>query len=152
MPIIHLITLINAPIQLVFDAARSIDLHQESMAHTQERAVAGKIQGLIELGETVTWEASHFGVLQRLTVKITEMESPASFTDEMVSGAFKRFKHVHRFLEQEGMTIMEDEFDYRAPLGLLGRVADVLFLKKYMTKLLRKRNKIITHHLERGKN
>ncbi len=85
MPTIHLSINIQAPIQKVFDAARSIDLHQTSMSHTCERAIAGKTDGLIALGETVTWEAKHFGIMQKLTVKITQMEAPYTFIDEMVS-------------------------------------------------------------------
>ncbi|RYF13850.1 MAG: cell division protein, partial [Flavobacteriales bacterium] len=34
-------TTINAPIQLVFDCARSIDIHQLSTAKTNEKAIAG---------------------------------------------------------------------------------------------------------------
>ena len=60
MPIIRLETSINADQQAVFDLARSIDLHQISTAHTNERAVAGKTSGLLELNESVTWEARHW--------------------------------------------------------------------------------------------
>jgi hypothetical protein len=35
---------------------------------------------------------------------------------------------------------MVDCFDYASPLGLLGRLADGLFLRRYMTTLLRERN------------
>jgi len=148
MPSIQLSININAPIQQVFDAARSIDLHQESMEHTDERAIAGKTIGLIELGETVTWEAFHFGVKQQLKVRITQMDAPNSFIDEMVSGAFKRFKHVHTFSEQGGFTRMTDSFNYTSPLGPLGKLADFLFLKKYMTHLLMSRNLRLKEHLE----
>jgi hypothetical protein len=52
MPTIELITPINAPIDRVFDLARSIDLHMESTKQTGEKAIAGRISGLIELDET----------------------------------------------------------------------------------------------------
>jgi len=38
---------------------------------------------------------------------------------------------------------MTDVFDYKSPLGFLGSVADVLFLKRYMTKLLTERNRVV---------
>ncbi|MBT6235312.1 MAG: SRPBCC family protein [Bacteroidetes bacterium] len=97
MPVITLSLTINAPIQKVYDAARNIDLHQGSMSHTNERAVAERTSGLIELGESVTWEAKHFGVMQQLSVQITEMSPPYKFTDEMTRGAFSRFTHQHLF-------------------------------------------------------
>lgn len=143
MPVLHLRTVINAPIQLVFDLSRSIDLHKISTAHTNEQAVAGKTSGLINLGESVTWKAKHFGVTQLLTSKITAFNSPHYFVDEMVSGAFKRFKHEHIFAEETGKTIMTDVFDYTSPYGFFGRMGDALFLKRYMTSLLAERNRLV---------
>jgi ligand-binding SRPBCC domain-containing protein len=99
MPKIELETIINAPIERVFDLARSIDLHAETLSHTNEKAIAGVTKGLINLGETVTWEATHFFVKQQLTSKITVCERPNRFSDTMVSGAFARFDHDH-FLKQ----------------------------------------------------
>jgi len=148
MPTIHLETYIKAHQQIVFDLARSIDLHQISTAHTNEKAVGGKVSGLIELGESVTWEARHFGIVQRLTSKVTEMNPPDYFVDEMVSGAFRSFKHEHIFIAKREGTLMTDIFSYVSPLGFLGIIADKLFLSAYMTKLLVIRNEAIRQHAE----
>jgi ligand-binding SRPBCC domain-containing protein len=146
---IILITKINAPVQKCFDLARSIDIHVVSTAHTGERAIAGRTSGLIELGETVTWRAKHFGIWQNLTSKITEFKAPNLFVDEMVKGAFKSFRHEHYFTENDNKTIMRDVFVYESPLGWLGKLADWLFLKKYMTDLLVKRNLVIKEEAEK---
>ena len=53
------------------------------------------------------------------------------------------FDHDHLFASQGSTTLMTDVFDYHAPLGLLGRVAERLFLTRYMAALLSERNKII---------
>ena len=143
MPVIKLSTEIHAPIVRVFDLARSIDLHQRSMSHTNEKAIAGRTSGLIKLGETVTWEAVHFGITQRLTSKITVCESPVHLQDVMETGAFKRFTHDHYFSEVASETMMEDIFDYDSPFGLFGSIADQLFLERYMAGLLEKRNQLI---------
>ncbi|MGZ9583323.1 SRPBCC family protein [Paenibacillus marinisediminis] len=143
MPTIHTSIHIHAPIQICFDLARSIDIHMESTSQTRERAIAGRTSGLIELHETVTWEAVHFGIRQHLTAKITEMEAPNYFVDEMVSGAFKRFRHVHEFIPQHGGTMMLDTFDYTSPLGYMGKLADAMFLKNYMKRFLQTRNEHI---------
>lgn len=150
MPIIKLKTTIDATMEIVFNAARNIDMHKNSMNHTNEKAIAGTTRGLIKLGETVTWQAKHFGITQKLSVIITQMDEPFSFTDEMVSGAFKRFKHKHLFTQENGKTIMEDIFDYASPLGILGKLADFLFLKKYMTNLLKTRNLFLKDELEKS--
>ena len=95
MPNIYLKTIIDAPQKVCFDLARSIDFHQISMPRSNEKAVDGRISGLIQKGEFVTWEATHFFVKQRLSSKITEMEEPNYFVDEMISGAFKSIRHKH---------------------------------------------------------
>ena len=148
MPIIKLQTEIKADRELVFDLSRSIDLHKISTEHTNETAISGKTSGLIGLTETVTWRAKHFGIYQTLTTEITAFDRPNSFTDEMLKGAFKSFKHEHIFETLNNGTLMIDLFDYKSPLGLLGIAADFLFLKKYMTNLLVKRNETIKSFAE----
>jgi len=148
MPKIQLTTLINAPIEKVFDLSRSIDLHMESTKQTGEKAIAGKISGLIELGETVTWRAKHFGIWQTLTSKITEFNRPNLFVDEMVNGAFKRFRHEHHFIASEDQTIMKDIFEFESPLGILGKIFNKVILTSYMTKLLKERNRVIKEAAE----
>lgn len=151
MPILKLNTVINADIQIVFDLSRSIDLHKISTEHTNEKAIAGKTSGLIELGEQVTWRAKHFGVYQNLTSKITNYKFPHYFTDEMVSGAFTSFKHEHHFECLNNQTVMTDYFEYISPFGILGKLADFLFLKTYMINLLDKRNQTIKAFAESDK-
>jgi len=140
MPTIHLETLIRAPMELCFDLARSVDVHMASTNHTGERAISGVTSGMMNLNDEVTWEAKHFYVRQRLTSRITAMERPIMFIDEMQRGAFKRWHHLHTFEAQGGETLMLDEVDYQSPLGILGRIADKLFLERYMTRLLMVRN------------
>lgn len=143
MPIIKTDMFIYAPRDICFDVARDIDIHTESTSQTNERAIGGVTSGLIGLNETVTWEAVHFGVKQNLTVRITEFDFPNRFVDEMEKGAFKRFYHVHEFIEKQTGTLMVDTFDYTSPFGIIGRLADRLFLEQYMKEFLIKRNRYI---------
>jgi ligand-binding SRPBCC domain-containing protein len=133
-------TKIQAPRERVFDIARDISLHESSASGTGERAVGGVTRCLIGPGESVTWRAKHFGVWQQLTVKVTEFDRPNMFADEMVRGAFKRMRHVHRFEVDGPSTVMVDEFDFEAPFGFVGQLAERLFLERYMRSFLGKRN------------
>ncbi len=133
----------RAPVTRVFDLARSVDIHAASMAHTGERAVAGVTAGLMELGDTVTWRARHFGVWQHLTTQITALQRPVHFRDTLLRGAFARFDHDHCFASLGDGTLMTDVFDYTSPLVPLGWIADRLFLARYMTSLLNARNATI---------
>ena len=144
MPRIELTTRIHAPIDRVFDLSRSIDLHAASMAHTGEKPIAGVTRGLIGLHEEVTWRAKHFGLWLGLTSRITALQRPTHLRDSMVRGAFRRFDHDHFFHERgNGTTELVDVFDFDAPLGFLGHLANALFLTRYMTALLATRNQAI---------
>jgi ligand-binding SRPBCC domain-containing protein len=140
MTTIHLITKINAPIETVFNNARDIGVHIETASKTNEKAIAGITSGLIELNETVTWEGKHFGLILHHQSKITEMKFPNYFTDEMVEGCFKTFKHEHTFAHEKGITIMEDKLMYETPFGIFGKLFDLISLKEYLTNFLLERN------------
>jgi ligand-binding SRPBCC domain-containing protein len=140
MPIIELSTLIGAPPERVFDLTRSIDAHQRTTGGTEERAVAGVTSGLIGMNDEVTWEGRHFGIRQRLAVRVSAFDRPRHFQDVMISGAFKRMIHDHKFAEHPSGTQMCDRFEFTSPLGLLGRMADRLFLEGYMRRFLIGRN------------
>jgi ligand-binding SRPBCC domain-containing protein len=141
-------TWIAAPVQRCFDAARDLDLHVQSMAHTGETAVAGRTSGLIELGEQVTWRGRHFGVYQHFTSKITGFDAPRYFQDSMQRGAFRSFVHDHFFTAQGGGTNMKDVLVFAAPFGLLGRIAEKIVLRKYMERLLASRAAVIKSAVE----
>mgnify|MGYP006126133981 CR=1 FL=1 len=148
MPKIILEIIINAPKELVFELARSIDFHKESTKHTNEYAIAGKTSGLLNLGESVTWRAKHFGLWLVLESKMTELEFPNYFVDEMQRGNFKSFHHKHIFTEENNKTTMIDIFDYKSPYGFLGKIIDWLFLENYMRDFLLTRNILIKERCE----
>lgn len=140
MPFIRIETFINAPAELCFDLSRDLDVHMASSGLTGERAVAGVTSGMVKLGDEVTWEAVHLGIRQRLTSRIVAFERPRMFADEMLRGAFKRWYHAHLFEAQASGTLMIDEVNYASPLGLLGRIADMLYLENYIRRFLLRRN------------
>ncbi len=143
MTTIHLTTIINAQIETVFNNSRNIDLHQQSASQTHEKAIAGRITGLIEKGETVTWKGKHFGFYIQHQSIITEMDFPTYFVDKQLKGHFKSFKHQHLFEEKNGATIMQDILQYETPFGWFGKLFDRFFLKKHLIAFLLYRNEIL---------
>lgn len=140
MPVIWYQQFIEAPIDYCFDLARNVDIHTQTTSKTKEIAVGGVTKGLLEQGDTVTWEAVHFGIKQRLTAEVTVMEKPYMFVDVMVKGAFQSFVHTHRFVEGINGTFMIDRFEYKSPLGPVGVIADKLFLERYMRTFIETRS------------
>ncbi len=141
-------TFIQSKPEVVFDLSRSIDLHLVSTAKTNEKAIAGVTAGLINLHETVTWEANHLFKKRYFTSKITAFNFPFSFTDEMQKGDLKSFSHQHIFEEKDSGTLMTDIIHLEAPYGFIGKFVLWIFLQHYFKKLLIERNRVIAHYAE----
>jgi ligand-binding SRPBCC domain-containing protein len=140
------LTVIRAPIERCFDLARSVEAHLAGNVHCGEAAVAsaGVTSGQVGMGQRVTWRAKHFGVWQSLTSEITAMNRPAYFQDTMIRGAFKFMKHDHFFRPlSSDETEMRDVFCFAGPLPVLGRLAEIAVLRRYMQALLRERNAVL---------
>ena len=140
MTTIRLETRIEASLERAFDLARDIGLHARSLAATGEQAIAGRLDGPIELGETVTWRARHFGRWWTLTSRITQLDRPTRFEDVQATGPFRSFRHRHTFRAVDGGTVMTDEWQHATPFGPLGWLADRLVLARHMRQLLETRN------------
>lgn len=143
MPLIVLETTIEAPVERVFDLARSVEVHNFSVRQTKERAIAGRTAGLMQRDDRVTWQGNHFGMRQELEVQITGLVRPHFFEDTMIRGAFAFMRHRHYFNPDFGKTVMRDEFEYSVPFGRLGRFVERSFLTSYMRRFLRERNAIL---------
>ncbi|WP_244548154.1 SRPBCC family protein [Aquimarina spongiae] len=119
-----------------------------SAKQTNEKAIAGRTSGLIQLNETVTWRGKHFGFYIHHQSAISQFNYPYSFTDEMVQGKFIHFKHLHIFKEVTNGTLMTDIVEYDVPYGPIGRIFDYFLLKKHLTRFLKKRNQSLKFYLE----
>lgn len=135
MPRIHLETPVAADPATVFDLSVDVDVHMASSAPSNERAVKGVTHGRMALHDEVTWHARHFGIAWRVRSRITAYDRPHSFVDELQSGPFRRWRHVHTFTATDRGTLMVDDVDYAAPGNL-----PVPGLRGYMTRLLLARN------------
>ena len=143
---IETVMIVRAPIERCFDLARSVEAHLAGNVHWGEAAIAtGAItSGLAGMGQRVTWRARHFGVRQNLTSEITAMDRPNFFQDRMIQGVFRFMQHDHFFRRlPDDQTEMKDVFCFAAPLAVLGRLAEIAFLHRYMQALLRERSTVL---------
>ncbi|MEU0375427.1 SRPBCC family protein [Streptomyces sp. NPDC006283] len=137
----EVVTAVAASPDQVFAVCLDVEAHTRSMADSSERAVGGKTRGELALGDTVTFQARHFGLTWRLKARITSYDRPRCFVDEQESGPFKRWRHAHHFEpDGAGGTIMRDVIHFASPLGPFGRIVDRLLLRWYMPHLIRIRN------------
>ena len=149
MPLVQIETFINADIQTCFDLARNVDFYQKSIKNSREIAIDGKTTGLVEVNDFITWEAKHLGFVRHITLKVTEFNNPSLFVDEIVEGDFKAYKHEHIFRKSNNKTIMIDKFYFESNWGVLGKIVDKFFMKKYMINILKIRNKTLKEKAEK---
>ncbi len=139
MQTIRLTTLIDAPVERCFLLSLSIDLQISAATRSKQKAIAGKLSGLIRAGESVTWSGRHFGLRLRHTSIIDLWRPYTYFRDVMSEGSFARFEHDHHFAPMNDGTRMRDEIRFAAPFGLLGRLIEGR-LRRHLSKFLKQRN------------
>lgn len=143
MTTLEVVTIITARPERCFDLARSQAAHVASAEATGERIVSGPPQDLLGLGDEVTFEARHLGVRMRLSARITEMEVPLRFVDEATAGPFRSLRHEHLFEPTAEGTRMIDRLTLAAPFGVLGLIAERLFLRHHLRRFLENRGKFL---------
>lgn len=141
----HAVVVVETPVVIapesgrgrLMDLALDPDLHADSQAAAQEEVLSRSGEGLLRLGDTVTFRARHFGVPWRMTARISELDRPTRFVDEQVRGPFAAFRHTHRFEAHGPQTMMIDEFAFRLPAmaagRLIARTAAVPYLRRLLT-------------------
>lgn len=144
------VTFVRSSPELVFDRSLDVEFHLASMARSRERAIAGVTTGRLGSGDTVTWQAWHFGLRFRMTSRISAWDRPTMFVDEQVRGPFRWFCHLHTFEPIDGGTRMIDDVAYAAPLGPIGIAAERIVLGRYLEQLIDERNRALCHSFTTG--
>ena len=83
------------------------------------------------------------GIPLRWVSRIVEVEMYKQFTDIQVAGPFASWVHLHTFEPIERGVVMRDTLDYRLPLGVPGRFAHWLFVRKQLENIFNYRSRRI---------
>ena len=86
-------------------------------------------------GSQLDYELSLFGVPVRWRTRITDFQSGKRFVDEQESGPYALWRHTHEFEAHGASTLVRDVVDYRVPLGPLGSLAHVLFVRRTLDRI-----------------
>ncbi|PKA82042.1 ligand-binding SRPBCC domain-containing protein [Ulvibacter sp. MAR_2010_11] len=84
------------------------------------------------------------GIKTTWVTEITHVKPREYFVDEQRVGPYKLWHHQH-FLESvpEG-TLMRDIVSYQPPYGILGSIANQLFIKRKLNEIFEYRSKVLT--------
>ncbi len=101
-------------------------------------------KGKMYPGQIITYKVSPvLGIPINWMTEITSVNAPFSFVDTQLVGPYKVWHHQHHFQETENGTLMTDIVNYSIPLGPLGSIADVLFVKSKLKAIFDYREKKI---------
>ncbi len=75
--------------------------------------------------------------------EITHVKDRSYFIDEQRFGPYSLWHHQHHFKEIPGGVEMTDIVHYRIPLGILGQLANWLFVKQQLNKIFQHRVKAV---------
>lgn len=148
MPVFVLERVIRCTPQAAFELSLDPGMHVRSMAAHGERMLAGPPGEQFEEGDTVTWQARHFGFRFRLTSVVFDIDPPNRFCDRQIRGPFARFHHEHVFAEHPLGTHMRDTIDFRSPFGPLGALVDRLVMTRHLRRVITERNDALSAELE----
>ena len=91
----------------------------------------------------------------RWIARITEFEWNHHFADVQKKGPFRRFQHRHSFLAEtrQGVTgtVVRDSIEYEVGFGILGDLAQKIFVGRMFRKMFEYRQKKLETLLQRGK-
>lgn len=103
-------------------------------------------------GMFITYKVSPaFGIKLNWVTEITQINNRKFFIDEQRRGPFSIWHHEHHFREVIGGVEMHDILYYAVPLGIFGKLANLLFVKKKVEYIFRYREKQIEELFETAK-
>ena len=79
----------------------------------------------------------------RWVTEITHVKEKEFFVDEQRLGPYRMWHHEHIFKIKEDGVLMTDIITYIPPFGLLGKLANNLFIKRRINKIFDYRSQII---------
>jgi ligand-binding SRPBCC domain-containing protein len=75
---------------------------------------------ILEQGSRIELELTGYGPPQRFTYEVTEFLRPGKFTETLVKGPLKSFRHEHLFETGPSGTLVVDRVEFQPPGGMLG--------------------------------
>lgn len=83
-------------------------------------------------GVEIDYRLRLHGIPMKWRSRITLWEPPHRFVDEQISGPYRTWIHEHRFIEQDGGTLVDDLVEYDM---LAGWLADRLLVRRDLRRI-----------------
>jgi hypothetical protein len=135
-------TVVNAPVEETF----AFFSKAANLGLITPAAMTFSIQGQVPpmtKGAIIDYRIRVGPLPVRWRTRITVWEPGRRFVDLQESGPYRFWWHEHRFGADGARTVMEDCVYYAPPLGILGRVANRLFIVPTLRRIFQYRGDVI---------
>ena len=100
-------------------------------------------------GQVISYHVSPLlGIKLFWLTEITHVKDREYFVDEQRIGPYALWHHLHRFKEVPGGVDMEDIVHYQLPLGVLGTLAHLLYVKQKLNRIFDFRHRILEEYFK----
>ena len=103
---------------------------------TPHRVVVGE-------GTLIDYKLALHGVPMRWRTRIERWEPARCFVDRQIDGPFALWEHTHTFEEHPRGTLIRDRVEYRMPLGVVGRLAHRLLIRRDLDRIFEYRRRAV---------
>lgn len=83
------------------------------------------------------------GIKINWLTEITHVNEGYFFVDEQRSGPYRLWHHQHKLTEIEGAVLMEDIVTYIPPFGIIGKIANSIFIEKQIKEIFEYRTQAV---------
>lgn len=83
------------------------------------------------------------GVKMNWVTEITHIKDKKYFVDEQRKGPYKMWHHEHILIETDNGIIMKDIISYIPPFGILGKILNILFIKRQVKGIFKYRTEVL---------
>jgi len=102
-------------------------------------------------GAIIDYRLSLFGLPFRWRTVIEVFEPESGFIDIQAAGPYALWRHLHELTDAPGGTLIRDRVEYELPLGPIGRLAHVLFVRRQLEHIFDYRRRIIEQVFAAGR-
>ncbi|MBK9294057.1 MAG: SRPBCC family protein [Oligoflexia bacterium] len=102
----------------------------------------------IKKGSEIEARCSKFGISVLWKIIIEEVDPPSMFRERQVFGPFSLWVHTRRFEDHSQGTLLIDSIEYDLAFGILGKLAQDLYVSKELKRVFEFRHKEIAKQVK----